>query len=394
MKLLKYVTTALIVFFLFEACQKEFSLESGISGDQATGSLKDTLGNCLPVISHGNYIFDSTLTDSNFVVIQVNFSTPGNYNISTDTKNGFSFQGSGATKDSGLQNIILKGTGKPISPQQTIFSVSFDSSVCSFSISVTGDSITGTKAVYTLAGSPNTCSNSIVAGTYEEGTPLNSSNTVSLYVDVTSTGNFSMSTTAVNGMTFVFPQGEFTKTGPQLVILQGLGTPDSAGTFTVPITAGGTSCSFNVTVNSFRPPGIDSAWQFSSGTNFYYGFIDSARKHDVPNLGTALSFYGFSYSGKDTLFQVDILLPDKEIQTGTFNTDSANADFYLFSPDTTIAPFYHADFTVTPPVNIEIKILSYDQATGIITGIFSGTAVNSSDQKVSVTGGKIYAKVD
>lgn len=142
MKAVKYLATVLAGIFLFAACQKEFSIESGLPPGSAAGTLKDTLsGNCLPITVNGNYSKDNVLTDSNYVVVAVNFYTPGSYNIATDSSNGFSFQASGSTKDSGLQYIRLTGTGRPNLAQQTNFRVVFDTSVCIFSVNVTDTAI-------------------------------------------------------------------------------------------------------------------------------------------------------------------------------------------------------------------------------------------------------------
>lgn len=391
MKTVKYLAIVMAGLFLFGACQKELSFEKG---NAARGSLKDSLGNCLPATPNGNYSADSTLTDNNYVVIEVNFTTAGTYNIATDTSNGFSFQAIGSVKDTGLQTIRLVGTGRPVLAQLTNFAVVFDSSICMFAIAVAADTTGGETAAYTLAGSPNACSNVNVSGPYQKGTPLTIANEVSIQVNVTTIGTYSIATPATNGMTFS-TQGTFTAPGIQSVTLQGTGTPDTAGTTTVPINAGGTSCSFVVTVNGSALPGADSAWQFSAGSNFYHGFITTATLQDVADLGTVLSFNGSSYPGPDTAFQVDILLPGNTIQTGTYNTDSSNADFYLYnSTDTTIAPYYRAYDTAPPPVNIKINITAYDPATKIITCTFSGTAVNAANQVVNITGGKIYAKID
>src|SRR4051794_11320356 len=122
MKAFKYLIAVLGFTFLF-SCQKELSFESI---NAARGSLKDTLGNCLPVAINGRYFADSTLTDSNFVTVQVRVSVSGSYAISTDTSNGFSFSGSGTANDTGLQSIKLTGIGKPLVSQITNFSVAFD----------------------------------------------------------------------------------------------------------------------------------------------------------------------------------------------------------------------------------------------------------------------------
>lgn len=142
MKTLKYLAIVSGVFLLFAACQKELSFENGLPIRVATGSLKSSLGNCMPVTINGKYVRGTAFTDSNSVIVQVNFSTPGSYSISTDTANGFSFQGSGITADSGLQSIILKGTGTPLAAQLSNFIVTFDTSVCMFSINVADTAIT------------------------------------------------------------------------------------------------------------------------------------------------------------------------------------------------------------------------------------------------------------
>lgn len=137
MKALKYLAIVLGAFFLFAACQKELSFENGLPVAPAAGSLKSLSGNCMPATINGKYVKNTSLSDSNSVTVQVNITTPGSYIISTDTANGFSFHGSGVVADSGLQSIILKGTGTPAVAQQTNFTVSFDSTVCMFSINVT-----------------------------------------------------------------------------------------------------------------------------------------------------------------------------------------------------------------------------------------------------------------
>jgi hypothetical protein len=137
MKAVKYLAVVLGVIFLFEACKKELSFETGLPQGEATGTLKSLSGDCQPVTVKGNYVKDSTLTDSNYVVVQISFSAPGKYKVNTDTSNGFYFQDSGYALVAGSQDITLKGTGKPILAQSTNFFVTFDSSVCTFSINVT-----------------------------------------------------------------------------------------------------------------------------------------------------------------------------------------------------------------------------------------------------------------
>ena len=293
MKAVRYSALFTVVFFLLIACQKEFSLDNVPASAKAGGSLKDSSGNCLSIAVNGSYVSGSALTDSNYVVVQVNFSSAGSYNISTDSSNGFYFSGSGVIADSGYKNIILKGIGKPAVAAQTNFSIVFDSSVCTFGVNVAADS-TG-----------------VVAG----------------------------------------------------------------------------------------PPSEDSAWQFSSGSGFYHGFVDSAFTHTDTSISkdsSILSFYGASSNdAADTLFQLDILLPGKIIKAGNYSTDLANVDFYLYNQDTTAAPnpYFVAYPKLVSGVNLQVNIAEYSTETGIVSGSFSGTALNDKGQTVAITGGKIYAQV-
>lgn len=129
---LKIVVVFFCIFFA-ASCIKEYSYETGISKSIALGTLQDTLGNCQLITIKGNYNADTTLTDSNYVLVKVNITTAGNYVIATDTVNGFWFRDSGFIVP-GLQTIKLKGYGKPILPLNSTFMVTFGNSFCIFEI--------------------------------------------------------------------------------------------------------------------------------------------------------------------------------------------------------------------------------------------------------------------
>jgi len=151
MKALKYVGFVLAAVLVFAACQKEFSFESGLSGLKATGSLKDSLGDCQPITVKGSYAKDVALTDSNNVTIQINFASPGTYKVASDTVNGYFFKDSGYMANTGVQNITLKGYGKPILTQTNTFTVTFDTTFCIFSVTVT-DTPTSPIVIPTTSG--------------------------------------------------------------------------------------------------------------------------------------------------------------------------------------------------------------------------------------------------
>lgn len=128
----------------FAACQKEFSIDDGL-GQQAAGSLKDTSGNCLPDSVYGTWYTGVTPGDTNYVNVQVRVDSAGTYLVSTNTVNGLSFRDSGSFTSTGIQTVKLKPTGIPVAAQTSTFTVSFDSTSCSFSINVKDSTGTGLK---------------------------------------------------------------------------------------------------------------------------------------------------------------------------------------------------------------------------------------------------------
>lgn len=123
------------VFFLFIGCQKELSTEGEDVASVATGSLLDAAGNCQNITVNGSYNADSALSSNNYVILQLSVKSAGNYKVFTDLQNGFSFQDSGYIS-AGAHSVKLKATGRPIAATQTNFQVIFDTTSCSFSITV------------------------------------------------------------------------------------------------------------------------------------------------------------------------------------------------------------------------------------------------------------------
>ena len=129
----------LITLVSIFSCSKELSYESSVIpiSTTATGSLKDTLGNCLSITPSGTYYNGiAILGDTNYVQITVDVKTTGNYNIQSDRQNGFQFAGTGVFNSTGVHTINLKGSGTPSQIQATAFTVSFDSTACMFTVNV------------------------------------------------------------------------------------------------------------------------------------------------------------------------------------------------------------------------------------------------------------------
>jgi hypothetical protein len=147
----QFIKSSMLVLtgaLLLLACQKELSLEgNGLKGN-AQGTLTDVSGACKDAIVKGDYIVDQALTDSNYVVLNVNFTVQGKYLISTDTVNGMWFLDSGYALTTGATTVKVKGHGKPILPVISDFVVNMNTSYCSFSVVASATGATGTSNDY------------------------------------------------------------------------------------------------------------------------------------------------------------------------------------------------------------------------------------------------------
>src|ERR1700709_2085712 len=104
------VTGACAGFFLtmlvFIQCKKEYSYEGGV----AVFTIVNTGGQCAATVS-GNYRTGIALDPSNTVQLQINVTTKGKFSLQTNTAGGLSFSASGSLTDTGIQTLILSGSG-------------------------------------------------------------------------------------------------------------------------------------------------------------------------------------------------------------------------------------------------------------------------------------------
>lgn len=145
---LSLMFVCLVSAALFFSCSKEHSLETDAlqGGNTAAGTLKDTSGNCLPIVVKGTYYNGVVPGDTNYIQVTVNVKTAGSFNIQTDQQNGFQFAGTGIFNSTGIQTINLKASGTPSQIMPTNFTITFDSAACMFTVNVqdsTGHSASG-----------------------------------------------------------------------------------------------------------------------------------------------------------------------------------------------------------------------------------------------------------
>lgn len=127
-----------IIALGFSSCSKELSSEGPGFGGTAAGTLLDSMGNCQTVVVKGQYKELETLTDSNYILVKVNFTTQGKYTIFSDTTNGMWFRDSGFAFVQGANTIKLKGKGQPILPGTFTFQINFGNSACLVNITTIG----------------------------------------------------------------------------------------------------------------------------------------------------------------------------------------------------------------------------------------------------------------
>ncbi len=272
------------LFFLL-SCQKEFSFEN--SKELSVGSLtSDVSGACLPKTVNGIYEAGTALdATTNYIDVQVDVTKVGSYSVFTDTVSGISFKGTGNFANLGLNTVRLAGTGTPVNSGIKNFQVSYNSTSCAVTLSVLPPG-GATPAVFTLAGGPDTCMNYVLAGNYAVDTPMTAANSVTVKVNVTTAGTYSISTTQNNGISFS-GVGVLSATGAQTITLMASGTPAQAVSTTMLLTAGNSTCSFVVDVSGgfdYFPRTANNNWSYQ-----YDGVADDSllirAKPGIVNMG-------------------------------------------------------------------------------------------------------------
>lgn len=253
------------------------------------GTLGGAPGACTPATVNGTYAVGTALTATNTVQIQVNITTAGVCNITTNTVAGFSFSFSGNLA-AGTQTVTLTGTGTPSASGSQAFTVTFGTSTCTFNVTVTGT----TAGVGTLGGAPGTCTPATVNGTYTAGTILTAANTVQLQVNITTAGTCNISTNTVTGFSFAF-SGNLSL-GTQSVTLTGTGTPTTAGAQTFTVTFGTSTCTFTVTVlpalsNDYFPRTANSNWSYEFDDVANDSLYRNATSNTITVAGNPLTIF-------------------------------------------------------------------------------------------------------
>jgi hypothetical protein len=290
----------LATIFFFYSCEKEYSVENGdtppvvgTSGGTAIYTFAGGSSNCTDAVISGTYTAGAVLSSSNTVSILVNVDSIGTYTLSSSSANGISFSGSGTFTSTGPQTITLTGNGTPA--VSGTYSYLPGTNGCNFSITVSEGSTT--SAVFSFDGGTGACAGALINGGYTEGTAVTAANTVTLKVNVTTPGSYSITSESINGISFI-GAGNFTSAGAQNLILTSTGTPTTSGDFNYK--AGANGCEFTITVES----------NGSSITDYYFDVTIDGEKI-VKHAEDSPTGYGLGYgtSGFDDVVYSSIISP-------------------------------------------------------------------------------------
>jgi hypothetical protein len=322
-------------------------------------------GTCTGASPGGVYIAGTALAPSNTLTIQVNVTAAGTYLIGAATTNGFVFSGSGTFISAGLQNVVLTGTGTPVNAGPTPVVVTNVTSNCSYNITVLPAGGIS-PASFTLDGSPATCTGATANGTYTVGIVAAAGNTVTLNVNVSTVGSYTITAVANNGITFN-KTGVFTATGAQTVILNATGTPVTAGTFNFTASGGGTnSCIFSVNCVAAPPPPAGDYFPLTANSWWSYDVIfgGATQPDSLLYLSTNLKTYN---SNSYREFEAS----QGGVPTDTLHYRKSGNDYFEW----TINDSYSGVFQFDVPAYADINFLKENAATGTTwsSAVFSGT---------------------
>ena len=327
---------------------------AGSTGGAAVFSLGGSPAACTGFSVAGNYMTGLALVASNTAVLNVNVSTVGSYTINTNAVNGISFSKTGSFTTTGDQTVTLEGTGTPIAEGDFTYTVTSGINSCTFIITTLP---AGPAAVGTLD-----CAAITQAGTYTQGSVLNSSNTISIPVNVTTAGSYSITTAAVNGVTF--SGAGMLAAGSQNIELTGNGTPVAPGTNSFSIDFGTSNCSVSV--------------NFLPGTNPSANFLRCKIDGVLTNFNTGLVGYNVDPPSADFPYSVSVQGKISDVPNGT-------QEFWvnIQNPGSTPATGNYSNVTFANPTGKGCNLLFYP--TGFPNLYWGASVLNANTCTVTLS---------
>ncbi len=255
----------------------------------------------------------------------------------------------------------------------------------------------GPVSSYTFTGAPGACATPVIAGIYAINRQMDNTNTLTLTVNVTVKGKYSVQTNAANGVYFE-AGGKFTTTGPQTIILYGRGSPLKAGNFSYGMLTN-SSCSFTVNFLATAPAAVFTYTgapactpPVISGSYATGVALGAANYIDVSINVTSLGTYSITTNtANDIFFTASGIFSDlgpKTIRLAGIGTPAAPGTFAF-------TPSGGCPFNINVTNGGGTSIYSLDCASAVIAGTYtvgaSLTAANTVTIKANVTVAGTYS---
>lgn len=300
----------------------------------------------------GVYQAGTAMTSSNFYIVSVTPQTTGSYTITTNSANGVTFTSTGVFSTTTAQSVTLFATGTPLAAGPFNYTTTGGTGSCVFPVTYTAGA---GPAAYTI-----NCTGATLQGNYAAGVPLDPSNTMTISVNATTAGTYTITSTTVNGVTFS-ATGTLVVGNNANIVLMGTGTPTAGGSFAYPLSGSGASCSVNV-VYDFLIATIDGV-----AKTFNHNLTASVDNTSVPGFDI-LTIDGFAAAAGNEEFLTGVgKATGVPLTVGTYTinqfvtgvivganyTDAASANFAIASNPAPQTPVFTITITAITATRVE-----------------------------------------
>ena len=202
-------------------CQFAITVTASSGGGGGGGGTSAYTINCTTPTLNGTYESGTAMTSSNTVVLNVNVTTAGSWNLTTTATNGITFAGSGTFTNTGANTITLTASGTPAASGNFNIPVNNGTSNCTFPVSFGTAAASDWKLTIgstTYQGVVSSAQLQVIGGLFAtfsfSGTNANSETLIFSIVDfaggITANETYSSNNTTGNSSGFIFniPSGE------------------------------------------------------------------------------------------------------------------------------------------------------------------------------------------
>jgi hypothetical protein len=259
-------------------------------------------------------------------------------------------------------------------------------------------------ATGTLKDSFGSCFSQTIHGTfYNDITPVADTNYIEVKVNVPTTGSYSVYTDKQNGFQFA-DSGIFKTAGINVIKLKPIGTPLAHVSTNFIISFDTSVCSLIINVHDSAELNqhntVDSSqfnnWKFTDTKRAitYKGVFENNYILTLGLLKILVLSTKNAQAEGDSTFLINIALPAGRIETGTYTTDDRpNGLVFKTFSDACVNCAGGGLIPTSSGTTVIFIITSYNNATKIVTGTFSGTTVDWLNEIATITNGEFSAVI-